>query len=148
MMPLVLPMSATEVFPLIHVPPIVMSESVAVEPSHITGTPEIAAGTGLTVITVVEKQPVGNLYVTVEVPVAAPVTSPVILFTVTIPLAALHVPAGVVEASVIVEPTQTEVEPVIAAGSGFTVACAVLEHPVEVNETEIVDVPALRPVSV
>ena len=60
MMPLVLPMRATEVLPLIQVPPMVMSVSVAVEPSHITGVPDIAAGTGFTVMTVVVRQPVGN----------------------------------------------------------------------------------------
>jgi hypothetical protein len=59
-MPLVLPMSATEVVPLIHVPPMVMSDNVAVEPSHITGTPDIEAGTGFTVITLVVKQLVGS----------------------------------------------------------------------------------------
>lgn len=71
-----------------------------------------------------------------------------VLFTVTTPLAALHVPPGVVELNVIVEPTQTDVPPVIEAGSGFTVAIALRRQPVAVNETAIVDVPALRPVSV
>lgn len=59
-MPLVLPMRATEVLPLIQVPPMVMSVRVAVEPSHITGVPDIAAGTAFTVMTVVVRQPVGS----------------------------------------------------------------------------------------
>lgn len=59
--PLVLPMSATDVVPLIQVPPIVTFERVVVDPSHITGTPEIDAGTEFTVTTDVVKQPVGNM---------------------------------------------------------------------------------------
>ena len=54
--------TATEVVPLLHVPPAVASVSVVVAvPGHIESVPPIAAGNGLTVTTVVAIQPVGNV---------------------------------------------------------------------------------------
>ena len=41
-----------------------------------------------------------------------------------------HVPPGGVQLSAVVCPTQVESPPVIAPGSGFTVATALSEHPV------------------
>jgi hypothetical protein len=42
----------------------------------------------------------------------------------------LHVPEGVVFASVVVDPRHTLYEPVIAAGPAVTVTTATLRHPV------------------
>ena len=54
-------MDAIEVLLLLHVPPAVASLSGTEYPMHIDVLPVIAAGKGLTVITVVAKQPVGNV---------------------------------------------------------------------------------------
>lgn len=63
----------------------------------------------------------------VAVPVAIPLTVPVVLTEAIAALLLLQVPPAVASASVIVAPVQTEVAPVIAAtaGNGFTVTVAV-----------------------
>lgn len=58
-------------------------------------------------------------------PVATPVTAPEVEFAESTPLPDTHVPPGVAEESVIVEPTHTVEPPVIAAGLGLTVASVV-----------------------
>jgi hypothetical protein len=69
------------------------------------------------------------------VPALTPVTTPVDAFTVAVAVFEEdHVPPVVTLAKVVLEPTHTEVVPVIAAtvGSGFsvtTVAADVAEHP-------------------
>jgi hypothetical protein len=69
------------------------------------------------------------------VPAFTPVTAPVEAFTVAVAvLDELHVPPVVALAKVVLEPTHTEVVPVIAAtvGNAFTVttvAADVAEHP-------------------
>lgn len=59
-----------------------------------------------------------------------PVTTPVVLTTVaTEVLLLLHVPPVVEFVRVVLAPSQTEKEPLIAAGSGFTTNVVVLKHP-------------------
>ncbi len=65
------------------------------------------------------------------VPTATPVTTPVVKPTLAmVVLLLLQVPPGVALESPPVPPTQTELAPIIADGSGFTVTIAVLVHPV------------------
>ena len=59
--PLKEPIVATAMLLLLHVPPIVASLSVVVLPTQTAVTPVIAAGSGLTVIIVVVRQPVPNV---------------------------------------------------------------------------------------
>ena len=56
-MPVNEPTVATEVVPLVHVPPASTSDNVVVCPAHITNVPEIAVGKGFTVTIVVIIQP-------------------------------------------------------------------------------------------
>ena len=56
-----IPTVACTVLLLLQLPPPVVSDKVVVEPTHTTGVPLIAAGTGLTVTVAVVKQPVGNV---------------------------------------------------------------------------------------
>lgn len=55
--PVVAPMVATPVEPLVHVPPDVVELNVVVLPTHIPNVPVIAAGGGLTVTVLVAVQP-------------------------------------------------------------------------------------------
>ena len=67
----------------------------------------------------------------VTVPGDTPVTTPVAAPTVPIAVAVLvHVPPAVPSASVVVDPMHTPSDPVIFAGSGFTVTAALTKHPV------------------
>ena len=59
--PVLVPIVATAVRLLLHVPPGVPSLKVVVSPAHIVVLPDIAAGKGLTVTVTVLKQPVGNI---------------------------------------------------------------------------------------
>ena len=68
----------------------------------------------------------------VAVPAATPVTIPDVPIVATPVLLLAHVPPLVVEDRVVVDPAHTEVVPVIAAGSAFTVTVAVLLHPLTV----------------
>ena len=68
----------------------------------------------------------------VAVPAATPVTMPDVPIVATPVLLLAHVPPLVVEDRVVVDPAHTEVVPVIAAGSAFTVTIAVLLHPLTV----------------
>ena len=122
---------ATDVVLLLHVPPVLRSVNTIVEPAHTGVEPDMADGNELTVTTVVAEQPVLSAYVIIEVPADAPVTTPVPLTTVAtevVPLA--HVPPVVRSVKVIVELTQTGVEPEIATGVALTVTIVVTEQPV------------------
>lgn len=124
--PVAEPIVATPVVPLIQVPPEVASLSVIVDPSHTAVLPVIVAGNGLTVTVVLVLQPVGNVYVITDVPVATPVTTPEEEPTVAIPVLPLvHVPPDEVLLNVVVDPTHTFVVPVMVAGNGFTVTVAI-----------------------
>jgi hypothetical protein len=87
----------------------------------------MTAGVGLTVTTLVAKQPVDRLYVMALVPAATPLTVPVPEPTVAMPVALLlHVPPPVALARVVVRNGQTAVVPVIDAGNGLTVITVVV----------------------
>ena len=58
--PVLEPIVAMPVLPLLHVPPVVALARVDVVPAHIAVAPVIAAGSGFTVIIVVVIQPVGR----------------------------------------------------------------------------------------
>ena len=65
-----------------------------------------------------------------DVPAVTPVTTPPAVMVATTGVALLHVPPAVTLLKVVVEPMQTLVVPVIAAGSGLTVTVVVTAHPV------------------
>jgi hypothetical protein len=71
----------------------------------------------------------------VVVPAATPVTTPLASIVAVAVLAVDHTPPGVTEASVVVEPSHTDVVPVIAATTGklliVTVVLTVLVQPFE-----------------
>jgi hypothetical protein len=69
------PTVATRLLLLLHVPPPGASVSDIVPPVHTVVAPIIADGNGLTVTTVVVKQPEGKVYVIVAVPVDGPVVT-------------------------------------------------------------------------
>jgi len=115
---------------LLHVPPLVGSNSVAVAPTQILLAPDIGLGVGLTVTDAVVKQPAGKVYVIVAVPAAAPVTTPVPEITdATAELLLLHEPPPVASVNVVVDPTHTASVPPIDAGAGLTVNGVVTLQP-------------------
>ena len=125
------PMVALVTSLLLHVPPPVASLNVVENPLHIVNVPVIAAGTGFTVAAAVVMQPVGKAYVIVGLPAATPVTMPLPVPTVAKPvLLLLHVPPVVPSLSVVVWLTQTDMVPVMPAGSGLTVSADVIKQPV------------------
>ena len=141
------PMVATVVLLLAQVPPAVASESVSVLPTHSGAIPVIPAGAGSTVTVVVRIHPVDNsVNVIGAVPAAMPVTILDVVPTVAtavLPLCHVPVPASL---SIVVEPTQTFVLPVIGPGKAFTVINAVALQPV-VAVYVILTVPLVIPVT-
>jgi hypothetical protein len=118
---------ATPVLALAHVPPVVPSVRVIVEPTHTGDDPGIADGVVLTVTTVVVVQPVPREYVIIDVPDIIPVTTPVpptTVATVVVPL--VQVPPVVPSVKVIVVPAQKADEAEIAPGNVFTVTTVVV----------------------
>ena len=93
-----------------------------------------ALGCGFTVNDCVAAHVVGSVYVKIGFPDATPTTLPLLLPTVAKEvLLLLQVPPVEASLSVIAKPTQTDVGPVMATGSGFTVtvlvATAVIPFP-------------------
>lgn len=124
------PIVATDVVPLVHVPPAGVLVSDVALPSQTVKEPVIEVGNGLTVIVVVVRQPVGSVYVTTATPEEMPVTMPVEEPTETIEPVTPHVPPIEVDERLAVPPTQIAVlPPVIAAGSGLTVTIVDSEQP-------------------
>ena len=141
----VAPIEATDVFPLIQVPPPAVLPNNVVAPAHTCSTPLIAVGAKFTVITAVAIQPAPVVYVIVAVPSSAPLTTPAV-FTGAVALALLlHVPPLVASASAVVAPRHMPVLPEIA-DIGFTVTTLVTAHPAPV-EYVIVAIPAIPPVT-
>ena len=119
---------ATDVLLLVHemlVPTAVALSRSVVDPTHIVLVPVIVPALGVPSMysVAVTKQPVAvDVKVTVVDPALTPVRTPDEAFIVALALLTLHVCAPVVVfPSVIDDPTQTGVIPVIADGSGFTV---------------------------
>ena len=110
---------------LVQVPPGVRSVSAVVEPTHTPSVPVIAGSDDVTVITTERVQPDGEVYITVEVPEATPLTTPVDDPTVaTEVVLLLQVPPVVASVSVLVKPTHIDGVPVIGL-IGLIVAIAV-----------------------
>lgn len=129
--PLLLPIVATPVAPLVHTPPLVPSVSVVVAPAHNVVVPVIATGLAFIVVVTIVKQPVGKVYDITAVPAATPVTTPVEMPTVATPVLPLvHMPPPVVLVSVVAPPTQARAVPLIEAGLPLIVAIVVARQPV------------------
>ena len=124
------PIVATDILLLLQVPPAVASASVIVKPLHTTFGPVMGAGVGLTVMTVLAEQPLGNATTIVAVPANTPVTTPdnepTVAFVVELLLQVIPV---VTSLNVIVLPSQTDAGPVIAAGLALTVTITVAWQP-------------------
>ena len=126
----VVPIVATNILLLPHVPPAVASASVTVVPLHNTFAPVMAAGVANTVMTVLAVQPSGSAVTIVAVPANTPVTTPVVAPTVAVAVEVLlHVIPVVTSPRVIVEPSHTDVGPVMAAGVALTVTINVAWQP-------------------
>ena len=96
------PIVATPVLLLAHVPPVGVLLSVDVLPTHTTGDPIINPGSGLIVTVVVVRQPVGRVYVMLAVPAAMPLTVPAASIVATAVLLLFQAPPVVVVLSVVV----------------------------------------------
>jgi hypothetical protein len=128
--PLVLPIVATPVLPLLHTPPPDPSVIVIVDPEHTTVGPPITPGASVTLIIFVIVQPVPSEYVIVTSPVSTPVTIPDEEPTVArAVLLLVHVPPVTVSVSVTDEPTHTVAGPVITVGDGLTFIVVVAVQP-------------------
>ena len=126
-----LPTVAVAVVPELHIPPVVRSLSIVVEPAHTKAGPLIAAGLGFTVSTRVVAHPVGKEQLITTVPAETPDTIPVAEPIVAMPGSPeLHSPtAGTADKTVVV-PTHRLESPIIPPGRGLTVTIAVVAHPV------------------
>jgi len=109
-------------------------------------TPDIAAGSGFTVIRLLVKQPAGIVYEIVDEPVVTPETTPD-----EEPMAAtsgfvlIHVPPAGTQDNVTADPVHTAVPPVITVGVALTVTAAMFLQPVEVSVNVTGAVPADTP---
>ena len=152
-MPLTIPVLdtvATDVLLEVHalvVAAVAEPVNCVVAPTQIAVFPEIV-GRALTVIVVLTVQLLLFVYVIVAVPADTPVTTPVFDTIATAGVPDTH---GVVVAAVaepvnaVVEPTQTEFDPVIV-GNAFTVTVTVVVQPL-LFVYVITDVPADTPVT-
>jgi hypothetical protein len=123
---LLVPIVATDRVPLTHVPPTEFVRVVVV-PTQVVAVPPIAAGSALTVTIAVFLQPVGSVYVIVDVPPATPVTKPDDEPMVATPALLLtHVPPASALLSNVVAVTQAFSVPVMAAGRALTVTVEVV----------------------
>lgn len=115
--PELLPIVATDVVPLIQVPPATLFVSVLVCVAQITVEPPIAPGLAFTVTFCVTKLP-PKVYVMVTVPAVTPVTIPPPVIVAIAVLLLAHVPPVAALARVMLFPVQTEKgAPVIAVSS-------------------------------
>mgnify|MGYP006910069263 CR=1 FL=1 len=146
---------ATPVFELFHVPPLVVPDHVAVEPTHNGVVPDnvwrVGAAMDTVLVAVLTQAPEVTLYEINAVPALTPVMTPEEVPIVATPEEALfHVPPLVVLVQAAVEPTHTGVVPVMVCVIGaeiVTVLVAVLTQAPEVTLYEINAVPALIPVT-
>jgi hypothetical protein len=122
--PVELPMVATAVLLLLHVPPAVASLRVVQVPAHMVVVPMIAAGNGLTVATIVAVQPPLMVYEITAVPAETPQSVPVLPTVATETLLLLQVPPDVASLSVVQRPVHINGTPLMAAGAGSTISVA------------------------
>ena len=83
---------AIAVLLLDQVPPVGVDDSVVVLPMQVLRVPVNEAGVGITVTTLVPKQPEGSVYVIAAVPLAMPVTTPDVLIVAMLGLLLAHTP--------------------------------------------------------
>jgi len=122
---------ATVVVVLDHVPPVVPSVNVIVEPAQNDEDAEILAGNAFTVTMLVTPQPVLSVNDITDVPADTPVTNPApvpTVATVVVPLD--HVPPVVPSVSVVVEPAHKGDDADMATGVVLTVTMVVALQPV------------------
>jgi hypothetical protein len=125
------PTIAISVLPLLQVPPTERSLSDVVVPVQILVAPVIKPGSGLTVTVIVVKQPEPIVYVIVSTPADTPLTTPVLKPTeATDRLPLVQWPPEAVSLSAVVEPTHTDLIPVIPEGLAYTVTGIVVSQPV------------------
>ena len=120
------PMVATDVVVLLHMPPPVASVSNVTDPSHKEKLPSMAVGCVFTVTVVVAAQ-LPIVYDIVEVPIfmVLAVTVPPVLIVATVVVTLLHTPPPVASVSVMDALWQIGVLPLIAAGKVVTVTTCV-----------------------
>ena len=107
------PIVATDVVPLLHVPPGVALLKVSVPPLHNVNVPVIGV-LAFTVMVNVAAQPPDAVYVITELPGNTPVTIPVPLVIVaTVVVLLLHEPPAVASLNVVVLPWHTVGDPMI-----------------------------------
>jgi len=129
--PVLAPTVATDVVPLVQVPPVVPSVKVMVVPAQKAAAPDIADGKALTVTVPVALQPLLSVYEMTEVPDDTPVTTPVVPATVaTLVVPLVQVPPVVPSVNVIVDPAQNADAPAMVAGEALTVTTVVAVQPV------------------
>lgn len=109
------PTVATDVVPLLHVPPPVALLRVVEPPTHSSAVPVFAPGAALTVTVATLRQPDDIVYVIFAVPVPIAVTTPP-LTVATVPSLVVHEPPGVAQLSALVPPGHSNNPPVIVAG--------------------------------
>ena len=123
------PMVATPVLLLAHVPPLVVDDKVVVEPAHTEVVPVITAGSALTVYTAVPTQPPLTVYEMVVVPAAKVVTTPVPdTIVATLVLLLVHVPPLVGLLSVLPLPTHAANVPVMVGVVHGAVGSTLAHH--------------------
>lgn len=122
-------MVAIVVDPLLQVPPGVALVKVVVNPTQTLAVPVIAAGSALTVTTVVDVHPPGNVYVIVAAPALTPETTPLDDPTTATDVVLLFQEPPPAHASVIVLPVQTFVGPVMGPGADTTLTVPVTLQP-------------------
>lgn len=128
--PVELPTVAIAVLLLDHVPPDGDELKVMVLPEHTDDGPDIALGVVFTVNDCVLEQPLPSVYVIITVPADTPVTVPVLLPTVAIPvLPDSQVPPDGDELSVEADPIHTDKVPVGTVGEVLTVTVLIAIQP-------------------
>lgn len=131
--PVAEPMPAIAELLLLQVPVPPLLLTVAVAPMQTLPAPVIAGGNGFTVSVRVMEQPVEeSVKVMVVVPAATPLTTPVAMLIVAVPVLLLaHVPPPALLLKVADEPTHTAAAPDMAGGGPLTVILVVVKQPVE-----------------
>lgn len=136
---------AIPVLALLQLPPVVASLKIVVEPVQTVGAPVAAGGNPLIVMVCVAAQPVPTVYEISTLPADIPVTFPLTASTVAVPVPSLlQEPPVVTSATMVVEPAQSTVDPLIAKGVGLTVRVVAVLQPASVYS--MVEVPAPTPV--
>jgi hypothetical protein len=120
---------ATDVLPLLHIPPVTGLDKDAVSPWQTAIVPVISPGNELTVIVAETEQPVPTLYVIETVPAETPVTTPDSSMVATERLPLVQEPPETSLLSDVVAPIHTAELPVIDPGIGLTITVVVREQP-------------------